>query len=119
MTCALTQRQSRARSRLPITDTVPRGREATSREAFDGFPEEIRSGDQRDVYQYIAEHGPCTCDEFEQASGMLHQTASARFNDLKRYGVIVKSGLRLPTRSGRKADAYIVAAGEAQGALTL
>jgi len=49
-------------------------------------------------------HG-MTCDEMEIELGMLHQTCSARFSDMKRMGWIVKCGER-PTRTGCKADVW-------------
>lgn len=60
------------------------------------------------VLRYIAERGAdgATCDEFEAASGMKHQTASARFWELRRKGLIKATGARRRTRSGRMADAW-------------
>lgn len=40
-----------------------------------------------------------SCDEFEVITGMIHQSASARFSELKRAGVIVEITKR-PTRTG-------------------
>jgi predicted Rossmann fold nucleotide-binding protein DprA/Smf involved in DNA uptake len=45
---------------------------------------------------------PSTCDEVEQATGLSHQTCSARVNALHFNGRILPIGQR-PTRSGRKA----------------
>lgn len=44
-----------------------------------------------------------TCDELEQAFDMAHQTVSARFTELKLKGLVVDSGKKRPTRSGRAA----------------
>jgi hypothetical protein len=44
-----------------------------------------------------------TCDDVESATGLRHQTASARVNELGRLGAIVDSGERRATASGRKA----------------
>jgi len=49
-----------------------------------------------------------TCDEAELALGMLHQTCSARFTDMKRYGWIECCGRR-PTRTGSPADVWRLA----------
>ena len=92
-----------------LTDDVPAGREQTSRDAFHSVQHSgARTGDQQRVLRYIGDQGGATCDEAEVALQLRHQTASARFNDLKRAGLIVKSGRRRPTRSGRKADVYVV-----------
>lgn len=44
-----------------------------------------------------------TCDEVECDSGLRHQTASARVNELAGRGDLVDSGKRRKTRSGRMA----------------
>ena len=48
-----------------------------------------------------------TCDEAEVSLGLSHQTCSARFRELSKARVIVDSGVRRPTRSGRKAVVYV------------
>ena len=57
-------------------------------------------------------HAPdgLTCDDVEALMNLRHQTASARVNELRNDGAIVDSGLRRPTRSGRKATVWKVAA---------
>lgn len=50
-----------------------------------------------------------TCDEIEAATGLLHQTCSARMNDLMNEGVIKPSGFKRSTRRGRPADVYCLA----------
>ena len=62
------------------------------------------------VLGYIQTRGGLTCDEVELASGLSHQTASARINDLHRLGRIVDSGDRRKTRSGRNAIVWRVPA---------
>jgi hypothetical protein len=49
-----------------------------------------------------------TSDEAEAVLKLSHQTCSARFNELRNRGLIVDSGERRATRSGRKAAVYIV-----------
>jgi len=49
-----------------------------------------------------------TCDDIEYCLGMLHQTASARIYELRRMCLLVDSGWRRLTRSGRKAAIWIV-----------
>jgi len=41
----------------------------------------------------------CTYDEIECSVGMLHQTASARLNDLQKFGSVIDSGKRRKTRT--------------------
>ena len=50
-----------------------------------------------------------TCDEVEYSTGLKHQTASARVNELRNLAIIVDSGNKRPTRSGRKAIVWRVA----------
>ena len=70
--------------------------------------QDIRSTLCKKVYQYIEDIGGATCDEAELGLGISHQTCSARFNDLKKQGLIEASGKRRPTRSGRMANVYNV-----------
>lgn len=51
--------------------------------------------------------GGMTCDELEEASGLAHQTASARIRDLAKANKIVASGARRKTRSGRAANVWV------------
>ncbi len=50
-----------------------------------------------------------TCDEVEAATGLLHQSASARVRELVQLGAIVPNGARRQTRSGRSAQVYVTA----------
>lgn len=52
--------------------------------------------------------GSATCDEIEVATGLSHQTASARVRDLVKDGYLVDTGARRATRSGRSARVYQV-----------
>lgn len=45
----------------------------------------------------------CTCDELEQETGRSHQSMSASIRGGVKQGLIVDSGLRRKTRSGRQA----------------
>lgn len=49
-----------------------------------------------------------TCDEIEVSLSLSHQTASARVRDLFQGGLIMDSGLRRKTRTGRKATVWRV-----------
>ncbi len=48
-----------------------------------------------------------TTDEVEAETGLPHQTASARVNELMNKGLIERRGIQRPTRSGRKAFVYV------------
>lgn len=50
-----------------------------------------------------------TSDEVELRTGLPHQTASARVNELHHAGQIRRSGVKRPTRSGRRAWVYVAA----------
>lgn len=54
------------------------------------------------IRNVIAQSEGMTCDEVEVATGLKHQTASARIRELALLGVIQENGKR-PTRSGRNA----------------
>lgn len=61
------------------------------------------------VYMEIQKRGDAglTCDDVEFILGMSHQTASARVNELKNARMIVDTGIRRATRTGRKAVAWV------------
>jgi predicted transcriptional regulator len=52
--------------------------------------------------------GGATCEEVERSLGMSHQTASARCTELLADGLIVDTGRRRRTASGRAARVYEV-----------
>ena len=51
-----------------------------------------------------------TCDQVEVVTGLRHQTASARVNELGKALRIAIKGTR-PTRSGRRATVWVVPQG--------
>ena len=58
------------------------------------------------IINLLADHrAGLTCDEAEVMLGMLHQTCSARFTEMKALGWIVWSGKRA-TRTGSPADVW-------------
>lgn len=63
------------------------------------------------VVDAIADQGRrgATSDEIEAVTGMPHQTVSARFVEARRLGLIVATGEKRPTRSGRRAAVYVSA----------
>jgi len=66
---------------------------------------------RRMVLAHIMRHGAlgATCDEIEIAERMRHQSASARVRELVLDGMVVDSGRRRHTRSGRPARVYVIA----------
>lgn len=69
---------------------------------------ELRGAAKR-IYRYIARRTRkgATSDEVEQGLNMIHQSASARINELRDAGFIEESGRYRPTRSGRKANVFM------------
>jgi len=59
------------------------------------------------VLRVIEEAGGLTCDEVELRTGLTHQCASARINELARDGFVASSGAPRKTRSGRNACVWI------------
>lgn len=64
---------------------------------------------RRAVFDRIRAAGPAgtTCDAVEADLGGRHQTISARVKELLDMDVIVDSGRRAATRSGRSARVYV------------
>ena len=65
--------------------------------------EGMLSGLQQEVYRWFDSVNGGTCDELEIATGIIHQTASARVRELVKAGLIADSGRTRKTRSGRRA----------------
>ena len=63
------------------------------------------------IFNYIKRRPKrgATTDEVEGALGLLHQTASARINEMRDWGLLRETGIRRPTRTGRPANVYAVA----------
>jgi hypothetical protein len=79
----------------------------TRREAFESIdPSHLRTK----VLDSIRASGRAgrTCDEVEEMLAMSHQTASARVNELAKLALIVDSGRKRKTRSGRGATVWVV-----------
>ena len=57
----------------------------------------------REAIYALIEREPMTDDEVEVVTGLRHQTASARVNELMRSRRVRDSGRRRKTRSGRRA----------------
>lgn len=51
-----------------------------------------------------------TCDELEVRCALSHQTASARCSELRKHGMIARTGTVRRTRSGRNAHVYDITA---------
>ncbi len=78
----------------------------TSEAAAESIRERAPLLRQRVLNHIAAQPEGATCDEVEVATGLPHQTASARINELHRAGLIVDSGERRRTRSGRTAKVW-------------
>lgn len=70
-----------------------------------------------DVLAFLIERGDAgaTDAEIEDALGMRHQSASPRRGELVAAGLVVDSGKRRPTPSGRRAIVWRVATGATIG----
>lgn len=69
------------------------------------------ANDRERLFQLLvdAREDGLTTDEAEVYLDLRHQTCSARMNDLhSKLSVVVDSGVRRPTRSGRLATVYVV-----------
>ena len=64
---------------------------------------------RRDLYRHVLDQGASgsTCDEAEVATGIAHQTASARFTAMVSAGSLVWSGRMRPTARGHPARVYV------------
>ena len=95
--------------RLPTAPYVP-GSETSIEAAHSIVPSLQRL--ERRVLGVIEERGDlgATDDEIEVITGLAHQTASARRRALVLRGLVADSGLRRPTRSGRRATVWLRAA---------
>lgn len=84
--------------------------QGTSLEAWDSVQgEPVRSVRERvwRLLQVAADYGR-TDDEMERATGLRHQTLSAARRGLSKDGLIVDSGRRRKTRSGRNAIVWVI-----------
>ncbi len=89
---------------------LPYSEGETSREAAIAAKPSAKSIRAR-VRRWIDRQGRngATDDEIEVASGMPHQTISARRRELVLEGAIVWNGLKRKTRSGRNAKVWVSA----------
>lgn len=92
-----------ARILAPFVATSPTSIEAAESIAPNLEPLEAK------VAAYVRSQGRdgATCDQAEIATGLKHQTCSARFNALRDRGVLVQTERTRLTSSGRKAAVYV------------
>jgi hypothetical protein len=86
--------------------TTQTGRHSSAEPNTSNYPKAATSEAVRErVWSFIRTRGSegATCDEVEAALGLPHQSVSARVYDLEKQNVLVDSGQRRKTRSGRKA----------------
>ena len=81
--------------------------------AYDSI-EEHKARILRQVLTYVEHCGAdgATCDQIEYALALSHQTASARCTEAVARGLLVRTPLRRPTRSGRKASVLVTPGNE-------
>lgn len=91
-----------------LTDDHPAGKADTSREAFATTDRAKRITEVTELLR--ASVNGLTADQAAEAMGVGQATTSARFNDLKRAGMVTKVERR-PTRTGASAWAYRIKAG--------
>jgi hypothetical protein len=98
---------------LPMFDVQPYGgipghvtSSKTSREAAISMLPNV--GTKRRVIYDLLASAPSTDDELEAATGWRHQTVSARRRELVMLGLVVDSGKRRETSSGRAATVWEV-----------
>lgn len=89
---------------IGLPRTAPHNGTLTSEEAarkIEGIAGTLR----HQCYQAILDrgHGGATRDEVEVETGLKHQTATARVRELVQMGVVVETGMKRDTRSGRSA----------------
>ena len=100
-----------------LSSAHPRGKVATSAEAFDRIDGDVRrTGQARclDLVTYRGSEG-ATCDEVCVSLDMPVQTATARLNDLFRAGLIYRDGSRRRTRTGSQAFIWRATANRGSG----
>ncbi len=69
---------------------------------------------QRQIMDYITSRGRlgATCQEAERDLGLKHQTASARFSELKKEHKIFWNGLKRALPGSQPASAYVTSSGQ-------
>lgn len=82
---------------------------ATSQEAAESIKPCLAHLEQVVLNAVKASRDGLTCDAAEVVTGLAHQTCSARFRGLEQRGLLRRTELRRPTRSGRQASVYTVA----------
>lgn len=80
----------------------------TSRDAWMSFEPYVAATDARILH--VIRDGGATAEEVEAATGLRHQTVSAQIRHMVEGGLLVGSDERRPTRSGRGATVWQLAA---------
>lgn len=80
-----------------------------SREAYESLQPEVLNNMRLRVYNVVRARGleGATTYEITEATGMRHQTVSARASELRKTGYLVPTKARRPTSSGRPARVLI------------
>lgn len=92
---------------LPLWTLAPHSDEDTSREAARSMRPHLARLEAvvLEAVRAAGEQGLCD-HEIEERTGLQHQTASARRRELVLRGLLVDSGVRRSTASGRSAKAW-------------
>lgn len=93
----------------PMGDVPYERQSETSQAAAESIDEDALNRLESLVYGAI-KRAPQTCDAVEAETGLSHQTVSARIRGLALRDLVVDSGERMKTRSGRLAVVWRVTA---------
>jgi hypothetical protein len=94
-------------SQLDLPFGLPASNDSTSLEAAESLVPHLGRLEAA-VLEVIRHRHGATDEEVERATGLLHQTASARRRGLVLHGMVRDSGLTRKTNSGRNAIVWVV-----------
>lgn len=89
--------------KISASISAPYSNPTTSREAAQSIEPQLGNLEELVLEAIRVSRDGLTCDEVEEFTKLSHQCASARVNGLMKRGVIVDSGRKRKTRSGRNA----------------
>lgn len=68
---------------------------------------------RRAIYDYLTRYGGCTDEELQAKLNMAGNTERPRRRELELLGLVLDSGARRSTRTGRKAVVWVIAQAQA------
>lgn len=100
-----------------LTSAHPRGKVATSAEAFDRIDGDVRRNQQARILDLITYRGTegATSHEVCDSLRLTQQTVSARLNDLWRAGFVSRDGRRRKNAAGFSAAVWTATAAKGSG----